>query len=224
MAGKETPRKKGIPEEFPLKLYYPQLEIRTKPEIVVGIDTGVNNTCFCSLEIERDEHFNMDYKYKGGIYYFKDELKKYKYQIDRQYQLLKNYYDLFSDKNVKRVVYELMPIDKIKDENTLSGIIQTQATTNYINMLCFSLAHYTTPIPAPSVKHCLTGRGNASKGQMCQAAYQLTKDAFVLDNDHMADAFGMAFYGFISMLKEECKYHNKPIPDKFKQLCPWNFK
>ena len=122
------------------------------------------------------------------------------------------------------MVYELMPLNNVKDEKVLSGLIQTQATTDYLNLICYSLAHYFTPVPATAVKLCLTGCGNASKEQMCQAAYNITKDPFFLDNDHAADSFGMAFYGFIQMMKENYEYKTQPIPEKFMQFCPWNFK
>ena len=78
-------------------------------------------------------------------------------------------------------------------------------------------------MPAKSIKYCLTGKGDASKYDMCMAAYARTKDEGLLYNDHKADTFAMYLYSFVQELKKSCIYYQIPIPQKFSNM-DWNYK
>ncbi|WP_158577458.1 hypothetical protein [Roseburia sp. AF15-21] len=51
----------------------------------------------------------------------------------------------------------------------------------------------------------------------------MPKDEKLLYNNHMADAFACAFYRFFQKMKDDCKAHNIPVPDKYARM-DWNFK
>ena len=57
----------------------------------------------------------------------------------------------------------------------------------------YILNHPYRPVPATSIKKCLTGNGKAEKEEICNAAFTLTQDGRLLTNDHMADAFADCF-------------------------------
>ena len=218
------PRETGIPIEFPLKCYKPAPDdIPQGPEILIGMDSGVSNTAFACIEIIRDEKTNaiIDYQYIGA-YYFREELDKFTCQMDKQIYLAKQYFDLFSRKKVRSLTYEVLPLTSTKNDETLKGVIHAQATTNLINIIAYQLKHPFHPIPAPSIKYCITRNGKASKYDMCMEAYACTKDEELLYNDHMADAFACCFYTFIQELKKDCSYHRIPIPEKYARMS-WNF-
>ena len=212
------PREKGIPEQFPLKCYraVPTDFQPDAPFVLVGMDSGVGNTAFSYIELVQDPHTKavIDFIYKD-TYYFADELEKYSLQMDKQFFLMNKYYELFAHEYVLSLTYELLPLTAIKDENILKGVIAAQATTNMINTVAYSLNHPFIPVPATAIKYCLTGNGNATKEDMCKAAYQLTGDERLLTNDHMADAFAMCFYSFIQRVKEDCAFYKISAPTKF---------
>lgn len=219
------PRETGIPTDFPLKCYRPAPnDIPPCPEILVGMDSGVSNTAFSCIELIRDKNTNaiIDFRY-AGAYYFKEELDKFTCQMDRQIYLAKQYYDLFSHRRVRSLTYELLALTSIKNEETLKGVIQAQATTNLINTVAYQLNHPFRPVPATAIKYCLTQNGKATKNDMCIGAYTCTGDEELLHNDHMADAFACCFYAFIRALKESCVCYEIPIPQKFAHM-DWNFK
>ena len=212
------PRETGIPVEFPLKCYIPDKNdiLPCSPEIIVGMDSGISNTAFSYIELIRDNNTNalIDFKY-GGTYYFRKELDNYSYKIDKQIYLANQYFDLFSRKNVIKLTFEVLPLNSIKNEEILKGVIDAQATTTLINTLAYQLNHHFTPVPATTIKHFFTGNGNATKYDICMGAYSWTKDEELLYNDHMADAFACAFYSFVQELRKSCISHNVPIPQKF---------
>lgn len=219
------PRETGIPTDFPLKCYRPAAnDIPPCPEILVGMDSGVSNTAFSCIELIRDKNTNAitDFRY-AGAYYFKEELDRFTCQMDRQIYLAKQYFDLFSHRRVHSLTYELLALTSIKNEETLKGVIQAQATTNLINTVAYQLNHPFRPVPATAIKYCLTQNGKATKNDMCIGAYTCTGDEELLHNDHMADAFACCFYAFIRVLKESCACYQLPIPQKFAHM-DWNFK
>lgn len=215
---KHIPRDIGIPLEFPLKCYQPaDNDIPPySPEILVGMDSGISNTAFSYIELIRDEITNavIDFKY-GGTYYFKDELDKFSCKLDKQLYLAEQYYNLFSHQRVSSLTFEVLSLNSVKDEETLKGIIDAQATTTIISTLAYQLGHHFIPVPATAIKFCIAGNGTAVKYDMCMNAYAWTKDEELLYNDHMADAFSCCFYTFVQKLKESCIQHNIPIPKKF---------
>lgn len=215
------PRETGIPTEFPLKCYRPATDDipPCSPEIIVGMDSGISNTAFSYIELIRDNNTNavVDFSY-GKTYYFRKELDNYSYKLDKQIYLANQYFDLFSRKNVIKLSFEVLPINSVKNEQTLKGILDAQATTTLISTLAYQLRHRFAPVPATAIKHCMTGNGNAPKYDMCIEAYSWSKDEELLYNDHMADAFACAFYSFIQELKESCNSHNVPIPQKFSRV------
>lgn len=224
---KHLERTKGLPPEFPMKCYRPTYkDYESTTPIVVGMDSGIGNTAFSYLELIQGTDTNpkpvTDFKY-GDSYYFLPELEKLSYQLDKQLYLCEKYYDLFAKKPVHSLTYELLPLNEIQDMGILAGVISAQATTNLINATAYMLNHHFEPVPATAIKYCLTGNMLASKEEMCKAAFQLTDDLRLLENNHMADAFAMAFYGFIKILKEDCVFYNVPVPQKFAHM-EWNFK
>lgn len=223
---KHIPRETGIPMEFPLKCYQPAPDDISpySPEILVGMDSGISNTAFSYIELIRDKSTNavVDFKY-GNTYYFKKELDGFSYKIDKQIYLAEKYFQLFSHKKVNNLTFEVLSLTSAKNEDTLKGIIDAQATTNMINTLAYQLNHPFTPIPATTIKYSMTGTGKALKYDMCINAYAWTNDEELLYNDHMADAFSCCFYTFIQKLKESCIQHNTPIPRKFSYIS-WNYK
>ena len=223
---KHIKREHGIPETFPFKAYFPAPgDISTdEPEAFVGIDTGISNTAFSYIQLIKDPNTKavVDFHY-GDSYYFAPELATLLYKIDKQFFIMEQYYKLFSHKFVTSVTYELLPLTSIKDSETLKGVIDAQTTTSLLNALAYSLNHPYKPVPATSIKKCLTNDGNASKEDMCKAAYAITGDKRLLENDHMADAFADCFYSFIQRLKEDCVYYGVPVPEKYLSLCSWNF-
>lgn len=231
MAAKFTPKKNlkrlsGIPDVFPMQCYFPTVDDIPKdsPQIMVGMDSGVSNTAFSYIELIQDAKTKSVIDFKlGDTYYFKDELDSLALQKDKQIYLCKQYFDLFARKDVVSLTFELLPLTSIKDQDTLKGVIDAQATTNMITTISYQLHHYYKPVPATSIKYCLSGNGKATKEEMCQAAFSLTGDERLLNNNHMADAFAAAFYSFIQRVKEDCVYYGTPIPQKFAHM-DWNFK
>ncbi len=225
MVNKYLEREVGIPAQFPIKCYKPAPSDipADAPEVIVGMDSGVNNTAFSYIEVIRDNADNIiDFKY-GGTYYFYDELADFPCRLDRQLILAQKYYDLFSRKKVISLSFEALFTDSSKDNETRSGIIATQETTTIISLMAYQLKHRFSPVPAPAIKYCLTGSGKAQKSDMCLNAYAWTRDEALKENDHMADAFSAAFYVYIRMLKEALVYQGTPIPQKFAHMT-WNFK
>lgn len=215
---KHIPRETGIPMEFPLKCYQPATNDipPCSPEILVGMDSGITNTAFSYLELIRDEITNalVDFRY-GGTYYFKDELDGFSCKMDKQIYLAGRYFDLFGHRDVASLTFEVLSLNSARNEETLKGIIDAQTTTAIISTLAYQLNHRYNPVPAPALKHCLTGNGNAEKEEMCRCAYAWTKDEELLHNDHMADAFSCCFYSFVQLMKESCDHYNIPMPQRF---------
>ena len=218
-------REKGIPDTFPLQCYFPSPDDISddEPSIIIGMDSGVGNTAFAYIELIRDVNTKaiVDFRF-ADAYYFKEQLDLLSLQKDKQIFLCEQYFKLFAHKRVENLTFELLPLTSIKDESTLKGVIDAQSTTNMITLIAYQLYHSYKPVPATSIKLCLTGKGTASKDEMCEAAYSWTHDERLLSNNHMADAFGCAFYSFIQMVKEDCVYYNTPIPEKFAHM-DWNF-
>lgn len=212
--------------EFPLKCYQPAPNDIPpySPEILIGMDSGISNTAFSYIELIRDKTTNalIDFKY-GGTYYFKKELDDFSCKLDKQIYLAEKYYDLFSHQKVSSLTYEVLSLNSAKSEETLKGIIDAQATTTLISTIAYQLNHHFDPVPATAIKHCLTGKGTASKYDMCIEAYAWTKDERLLYNDHMADAFSCCLYAFVQKLKESCIFYDTPIPKKFSYM-DWNYK
>lgn len=223
---KNIERVKGIPDSCPLQCYFPTPEDIpiSSPLVMVGMDSGVSNTAFAYIELVQGKQTKgiVDFKF-GDAYYFKDDLDLYSLQKDKQFFLCQQYYQLFSHKLVESLSFELLPLTTIKDYDTLKGVLDAQSTTDMISTVAFQLRHYYTPIPPTSVKYCLTGNGKATKEEMCKAAFSLTGDKRLLDNDHMADSFACCFYSFIQKVKEDCVYFGTPIPQKFASM-DWNFR
>lgn len=223
---KHIPRDIGIPMDFPIKCYQPAPNDipAGSPEILIGKDSGITNTAFPYIELIRDEITNavIDFNY-CGTYYFKDELDNFSCKIDKQIYLANRYYNLFSRRNVANLTFEVLPLTSAKNEDTLKGVIDAQATTNMINTLAYQLNHPFPPVPATAIKYCMTGTGKASKYDMCMNAFAWTGDEELLYNDHMADAFSCCLYTFIQKLKENCLQNNTPIPKKFSYM-GWNYK
>lgn len=223
---KHITREAGIPIESPLKCYKPVYgDIPPcSPEILIGMDSGISNTAFSYIELIRDEMTNalIDFRY-GDTYYFKEELDSFSCKLDKLIYLAGRYYDLFSHRNVGSLTYEVLTLNSIKNEDTLKGLIDAQATTDIINLTAYQLNHTFHPVPATSIKYCMTGKGNASKYDMCIEAYAWTKDERLLYNDHMADAFSCCLYAFIHKLRESCIFYDIPIPKKFSYM-DWNHK
>lgn len=220
-------REQGIPDEFPFKVRFPAPDDipEDAPEVYVGMDSGVGNTAFSYIELIKNPDTNavIDFNYTKS-YYYAPELAMLIFQIDKQFFLMEQYYDLFAHKRVASLTYELLPLTNIKDYETLKGVIDAQSTTNMLNALAYSLNHPYKPTPATSIKYCLTGNGKATKEEMCQAAYAITDDEELLKNNHMADAFADCFYAFIQRLKEDCAYYSSPVPEKWATKFDWNFK
>lgn len=223
---KNIQRIKGLPSVFPLQCYTPirgDIKEEETP-ILIGMDSGVCNTAFVYIEPVTDTQTKAAIDFKlGDVYYFKDELTQFAYKKDRQLYLAKQYFDLFSHKLVLSLTFEVLPLTSIRDEAILKGVIDAQETTTLISTTAYLLHHYYSPVAVSAIKYCLTGNGRATKEEMCKAAYSLTGDKRLLENDHMADAFADCFYAFIQRVKEDCVYFNTPIPDKYKHM-DWNFK
>lgn len=218
---KHIPREKGIPDQFPLKCYQPAPDDipPCSPEILVGMDSGISNTAFSYIELIRDRTTNalIDFKY-GGTYYFKKVLDGFSCKLDKQIYLAEQYYNLFSHQRVSSLTFEVLSLNCPKNEETLKGILDAQTTTTIISTVAYQLNHHFNPVPATAIKHCLTGKGNASKYDMCMESYAWTRDEELLYNDHMADAFACCFCTFIKELKESCAFHSIPIPQRFSYL------
>lgn len=121
------------------------------------------------------------------------------------------------------MTFERLSLNTIRDTDTLKGVIDAQETTTLLTTTAYALNHFYKPIPATSIKYCLTGNGKADKQEMCQAAYNLTGDIQLLNNSHRADAFACCFYSFIQGMKESCVYYEIPIPSKYAHM-EWNFR
>ena len=167
---KHIPREKGIPDQFPLKCYRPAPDDipPCSPEILVGMDSGISNTAFSYIELIRDRTTNalIDFKY-GGTYYFKKVLDGFSCKLDKQIYLAEQYYNLFSHQRVSSLTFEVLSLNCPKNEETLKGILDAQTTTTIISTVAYQLNHHFNPVPATAIKHCLTGKGNASKYDMC---------------------------------------------------------
>lgn len=222
---KHVPREKGIPDQFPFKCYFPTMYSVSLdlPQIMVGIDSGVSNTAFAYINIIRDAHKAItDFEF-GDSYYFLDDLDMLALQKDKQIFLCQKYYELFAHRQVLSMTFERLSLNTIRDTDTLKGVIDAQETTTLLTTTAYALNHFYKPIPATSIKYCLTGNGKADKQEMCQAAYNLTGDIQLLNNSHRADAFACCFYSFIQGMKESCVYYEIPIPSKYAHM-EWNFR
>lgn len=215
---KNIERTQAIPDVFPLQCYLPYNAI-DEPPIMVGMDSGVTNNAFASLELIQKNGAVVDFKYNDA-YYYENDLAKLWSQIDKQIFLCNQYFNLFSHKNVECLTFEVLPVTSSKK---LQSVLAAQATTNIISLMAYQLHHTYKPIPPKAIKYCLTGDGNADKDTICQAAFSWTKDEKLLCNNHMADAFACAFYSFFLKMKDDCKTHNIPVPDKYARMY-WNFK
>lgn len=207
-------RSSDIPDTFPLEHYCLPTDTNTTEQIVVGIDSGVSNCAFCEFQLLFEDGYLADFEIKN-LYYFEDEIKKYACIDDRYYFLAAKYYDLFSKKPVCNTIFELLSLNTIKDNETLKGVLRAQKTTDIISFICRCLKHPYTATSPKAVKYALTGNGNATKEEMQKAAYKITNEQYpeFLENDHLADAFGMAFYHWSSKVKEEMNtYHLSPPP------------
>jgi len=223
---KHIARTQGLPEKCLFRCFSPKIEeiAADEPLIIVGMDSGVSNNAFCSIRLVQDPVTKaiIDFEYED-CYYFAEQMEYLKFQIDKQFFLVEQYFNLFSRRLVHSLVYEVLPITNIKDNTVLKGVLDAQATTTLISAQAYSLGHHYTPAPATSIKKCLTDNGSATKEDMCKAAYALTGDERMLVNDHLADAFGDCFFGFIEALKADCVYYSVPVPEKYLSLCSWNF-
>ena len=222
---KHIPREKGLPDKCPFKCYSPTMDDikHGLPQIMIGVDSGVSNTAFAYLNIIRASNKAIvDFEF-GDSYYFLDELNMLALQKDKQIFLCQRYYELFSRRDVLSMTFEVLPLNSIQDADTLKNVIDAQETTTLLTTTAYALKHYYKPIPATSIKYCLTGNGRADKQEICQSAYALTQDRKLLDNSHRADAFACAFYSFIQALKEDSVYYGIPIPPKYAHM-DWNFK
>lgn len=207
-------RTSDIPDTFPLAHYCLPSNSNTTEQIVVGIDSGVSNCAFCELQLIYEDGYLADFEIKN-LYYFEDEIKKYACIDDRYYFLAAKYYDLFSKKPVCNTIFELLSLNTIKDNESLKGVLRAQKTTDIISFICRCLKHPYTAISPKAIKYTLTGNGNATKEEMQKAAYEITDEQFpeFLENDHLADAFAMAFYHWTSKVKEEMNtFHLSPPP------------
>lgn len=207
-------RTSAIPDTFPLEHYCLPTDTTTTEQIVVGIDSGVSNCAFCELQLIYEDGYFADFEIKN-LYYFEDEIKKYTCIDDRYYFLASKYYDLFSKKPVCNTIFELLSLNTIKDNETLKGVLRAQKTTHIISFICRCLKHPYTAISPKAIKYALTGNGNATKEEMQKAAYEITDEQFLefLENDHLADAFAMAFYYWTTKVKEEMNtFHLSPPP------------
>lgn len=204
-----------IPESFPLKHYFlPTDNFDTTEQIVIGIDSGVSNCAFCELQLIFEDGYLADFEIEN-LYYFDDELKKYPCVDDKYYFLASKYYDLFSHKSVCNTTFELLSLNTIRDVETLKGVLRAQKTTDIISFICRCLKHPYSAVSPKAVKYALTGNGNASKEEMQNTAYEITGQQFpeFLENDHLADAFAMAFHYWSTKVKEEMEqYHISPPP------------
>lgn len=221
---KKPTRIKGIPDTPLLRCYtLPPSQMEDDKLLCVGFDSGITNAAYSYLSLIKDENTKaiVDFNYEDS-YYFKDELEDLGYKINKQFYIVNKYQELFSKRLVQSVTFELLALKDIPDEVTFKGVLDAQNTTALLMGTAYSLHHTYQPVPPTALKYCLTGNGKASKEEMKVAAYNLTGDERLLENDHMADAFADAFYGFIKLMKEDCVYYNVPIPDKFKHMT-WNF-
>lgn len=222
-----VPVVKGIPD-FPFQYYTPTIDIKRKPYMLVGMDSGIGNAAFSCITISDDKFVNkipVDFEYVDS-FYFAEELAKYPTTLDRQFFIINKYWELFSQENVESLTYELLPITNISDPGTFKGVLHAQNTTALINMVCRMIGHQFYPTSPTEIKFCLTGNGSATKEEMCQKAYELTGDERLLTNNHMADALGDAFCGYIRKLKQHIADRDGKgeIPQKWLEFCPWNFK
>lgn len=217
-------RTSAIPDTFPLEHYFLPSTANATEQIVIGIDSGVSNCAFCELQLIYEDGYLADFKVEN-LYYFEDEIKKYTCIDDRYYFLAAKYYDLFSKKPVTNTIFELLSLNTIKDNETLKGVLRAQKTTDIISFICRCLKHPYTAISPKAVKYTLTGNGNATKEEMQKAAYEITDGQFpnFLENDHLADAFAMAFYHWTTKVKEEMNtYHLSPPPKYAHMDWLWN--
>jgi Holliday junction resolvasome RuvABC endonuclease subunit len=221
-------RESSIPTSLPLKRYALHGLPDDDTRIVVGIDTGVSHVAFCECNLIRGINGNASYIIDLEMlnyYYFEDDINLLKTKDDKFYFIMEKYWELFSHKNVWNVVFEALPLNSIKNESTLKGVIQAQKTTDLLTLICYTLNHSYSPTPPTSIKYALTGNGHATKEEMQRAAYNLTnqKHPIFLSNDHVADAFGDCFYYFSQICKRDgTKYHCSPPPKYQHMHWLWN--
>lgn len=217
-----TPREKetNIPENFPLKQYLLHMDYQKEyDKTIIGIDSGVSHCAFCECNLIKADGCIKDLEIRN-LYSFEDEISKIKCHDDRFYFLAQKYWELFYNKVVWNVTFEVLPLTSIKKNPTLQGVIQAQKTTDIISLVCHCLGHPYTPIPPTSIKYTLTGKGNASKQEMQQAAYKLTGEKYpvFLENDHLADAFGDCFNFFVRKANEYVKMYHASPPEKYAHM------
>ena len=71
---KNIERIQAIPDAFPLQCYLPYDAI-DEPPIMVGMDSGVTNNAFTSLELIQKNGAVVDFKYNDAYYYENDLAK-----------------------------------------------------------------------------------------------------------------------------------------------------
>lgn len=218
-------RSSKIPDTFPLKHYYlstNQSDL-SKP-FAIGIDSGVNNCAFCELQLVYENGYLIDFTV-NNLYYFEDEIKNFLCVDDKYYFLAEKYFDLFKDKPICKTTFELLPLNAIKNAETLKGVLRAQKTTDIISFICRCLKHSYTAVSPKTIKYTLTGNGNATKEEMQKAAFRITGNKYpeFLINDHLADSFAMAFHYWVTKLKEEIQLYHSPISAQYAYMTwLWN--
>lgn len=210
-------RDHDLPKEFPLRKYACLPENMQSLEMIsLGMDSGIQHCAFCECAMIKCDGLISDLRI-NNLYYFEDELTKKENSDERIYELAKHYYELFHNKNVVNLTFEVLPTYAC-DKSSLQPLLLAQKETNAITFVAFCLCHPYTPIPPAKIKKVFTNNGNATKKEMQEMAYALTNEKEFLCNDHLADAYADSFYYFYQRARQDCKLsHSKP-PTKYEHM------
>lgn len=212
----------NIPDKFPLGHYKLPFD-PNKPQILIGMDSGVSHLAFSETSIIKENGHIRDIKIEN-LYYFENEIRSIPTQDDRYFYIAEQYYNLFSKKQVKRLGCEIIALNDSPNTN-LQSLLRAQKVTDILTFLCRCLSHPYSAIPPKVIKYCIKKNGNASKGEMQEAIYKITGEQYpiFLENDHLTDAYAIALYLAIDLIKTDCTNFNLPIPEKY-AFMDWNFK
>jgi Holliday junction resolvasome RuvABC endonuclease subunit len=205
-----------IPEFFPLK-HYELNKPKENPhnKIIVGFDSGISHGAFIELELIWDGIGYSGLKINNH-YYFENDILKYGTWDERIFFIGEKYWQLFSQKSVDAVVFELLPLNVAKNE-VLKGLIYAQRATDILTLTCHSLNHPYFPLSPKQAKYLICSNGAASKEAIQIAAFEFCDKQcdYFLNNSHLADAFALCFVKVVEYIREAHICYGTPIPQKF---------
>lgn len=186
------------PGNFPIHLYRPFPTV-TDDRYILGIDTGSTNfsAVLCRVKSTYTDEKFYNYLEVEKFIYLRDEMTDMNMSLNEKfYLIMKTTWEVCTQYNVIGLACEMLCLNSTP-EDKLSGVLIAHTITSYLRGLAFVLGIYFNEISITQIKKVVADKGNATKEEVQYAVSQLLKDSefenLVLSNDHMADAFAIAY-------------------------------